>query len=206
VEKLTLTTAEITFILTFAEDPQRARAYPRLRITPEDRADAVARAGLSSLVVRGLVAGNGNEITLSPAVATVLQGLSEPSLWVSISALTSDAADAAHLYAHSSGMFLLSPRAYGCFEVQGVRRGIAPAEIIGSVTRRFVLDRRPAMVSCQVESAAGEKSAALLVDAGGSASVAVGETRTTVPSLDEALRLFSATLAEGSPELTAIVG
>lgn len=201
MERLGLTTAEVAFILTFAEDAQRERALARLRITPEDTPDAVVQAGLSSLAVRGLVVGNGREITLSPAVATVFQGLAEPSLWVSINALTPDAADAAHLYVHSSGMFLLSPRAYGCFDVQGVRRGLTPSEIVGSVARRFVTERRPAMVICQIDPATGDGSVGLFVDANGAATTAVGETRTPASSLDDALGAFGAALAAAAPAM-----
>jgi len=135
MERVALTTAEIAFLLSIKDGvgPQRARA--RLRLTGEDQGAAVVRGGLSSLVVRGMAVGDSTNVTLTGPLATVLRGLVEPIMWVEISALTGEAVDAAHLYVHANGMFLLSPRAYGTFVVQGVRRGVAPIELLADIAR-----------------------------------------------------------------------
>lgn len=205
MERLALTGAELAFVLSLAERSWQEQAWSRLRMPPEDHTDAVVRGGLSSLTVRGLVVGNGSEITLSPAVATVLQGLTEPTLWVSINAITAEAVDAAHLYVHRSGAFLLSPRAYGCFDVQGIRRDVAPSEIVGSVARRFLTDRQPAIVTCEMEPAVGEGSVALIVSPDGAVSVVIGATTTPAATIDDALRSFGYALAAGSPAMAAAV-
>jgi hypothetical protein len=168
-------------------------------MSDEDQTPAVIRGGLSSLAVRGLASGAGPDVTLTAPVASVLRGMTEPVLWVEISALTSEAVDAAHLYVHANGMFLLTPRAYGCYVIQGVRSGVTPADMLGSVAQGFLAGRRPAVVACRVEASAEEATVALTVAADGAAAVVVGDDSTPSPSFDDALGAFGRALANTSP-------
>ncbi|GAA2394835.1 hypothetical protein Cme02nite_54850 [Catellatospora methionotrophica] len=205
MEKLALTSGELAFLLTLADADQRRTAWARLRLTEQNSGELLLREGLGSLTVRGLATGTGTELTLAAPLAAVLRGLTEPVLWVEVSLLTGDTADAAHLYVHDRGMFLLAPRAYGTFEIQGVRAGVSPVELLVSVARRYLGEPRPALVACRSESASGGGTAAVAALADGGWRVLRGEAdpRQPAATLDEALRLFGEALASLPTAVTA---
>ena len=156
---------------------------------------------LSSLAARSLASGTGENVGIAAPVAAVLHGLTDPVLLVEISALTQDAVDAAHVYIHDQGAFLLSQRAYGVFEIQGLRSGASIVDLLMSATRRFTNDPQSALVACRIEADAATGSVALATLASGTWVVSREEPalQQSADTLDEALRLFAETLADLLP-------
>jgi hypothetical protein len=198
---LALTAAELAFILSLTDETQRRRAQERLRLPDDASGETVVRDGLGSLAVRDLARGVGSELALAAPVASVLSGLAEPTLWVEISAFTEDAVDAAHLYAHDRGMFLLSPRAYATFEVRGVRAGVTPVDLLLSVARRVLGGLRPALVACRVAST-GSVAVAGLPDGSWAVSGDAAGSERPAATLEDALREFRTALATLSSAMT----
>ncbi len=193
MDRLALAGAEIAFLLASVDEDRRRRAWTRLQLPEEARTDAAIRAGLSSLVARGLVTGSGTEITLSPPVAAVLNGLTEATVWRELAVFTSAAVDLAQLYVHDRGAFLLSPRAYTTFDVRGLRAGVDPAELLVSLARGFLTGDAPALVACR-DGAGTELAVAASGDGTYSFS---GGSGAPLPAatLDDALRLFGSAIA-----------
>jgi hypothetical protein len=200
MERLVLTGAELAFMLAPIE-PARAEAIRvRLGLTDEQRTDAVIRAGLSSLAVRGLLQGTGNELRPTPEVAVVLHGLTQASLWAEVSTMTRETVDVAQLYVHDRGMFLLSPRLYATYEIQGVRSGVSPVELLVSVARRS-LHVPPALVACRDETG---RTVAVAAKEDGTflfSNDAVGFQQ-SASTVEDALRLFGSAVAELSPAMS----
>ncbi len=196
MERLTLTGAELSYLISLSDDLHQRTAARRLRMPSEERTAAMVRAGLSSFSVRGLAAPDGQQIRLAPAVTAVLRGITEPTLWVEIAALYPGGGDAGQFYVHPDGRLMLSPRALGCFEASGVRRDLPPVEPLLGMARSLLSRPAPATVTFRAESVDAGGSVAIASSVAGSYTVSVGPPGQVLPTIEEALTLTGAYLAE----------
>lgn len=138
-ESLTLTFAEIEFVL--AARPQQAEQVRRdLRLEPEQDTATVVRAGLASLMARGLCESADTstdgipDLRLGAHLATVATVLSAADTHVTAAAWCGDRSDLMHVYGGGGFRLALFPFRYGRFSVEI----LDPAEPLSAPLTRFL--------------------------------------------------------------------
>jgi hypothetical protein len=128
-----LTFAEIEFLLS--SRPQRAGAVRAdLRITESDRGPAVLRAGLASLLARGLCAENAETVTPGREVTAVVAALSTAGRHLVAAGWRGERPEVMHLYSGAAARLALFPNQRGRYTAEF----LDPAEPLSAPLLRFV--------------------------------------------------------------------
>lgn len=149
-DRLVLTTAEVAFLLAGEDAATVGRAARLLAVTEEERAPATVRAGLGSLVLRGLASPVEAGVELAPAVAAVAAGMLRPRGWVEVGLVSAEGAESAVLVEVGPVRFLVSPRPFRCLEFAGIDTGVGLDEPLVDVARRYLDTNRPSLASFHV--------------------------------------------------------
>ncbi len=152
-DQLTLTGAELALLLSNEPVPVATPLLRVLGITAEDTGDAVGRAALGALILRGLATPGPDRIRFDPAVAAVAEGLMSPRYWIEIGLVAEDTADGAVLVEGPGERFLLTPRPFHTFDILGVDPAVSvsgPAGPVCTVIQRFLATYQPAVASLRV--------------------------------------------------------
>lgn len=158
-DRLSLTTAEIEYVLSVADpdgtSPAR-RLLARLGVAPGGEAvdDPAATqpsqdlldAGAGSLALRGYII-PGTPITLSPAVSAVAQALAHPRAAVEIGLVADDAADGALFIDAGVNRLVVAPRAFRCFEITSLETSDPLASQLGNIAEAFLAQHQPGVAA-----------------------------------------------------------
>ncbi len=170
-----LTTFELATLLSLVEGAAAAQSAASLRL-PDPRDAISRRAGLSSLVVRGLVDLGHGRITPQGKAGAVAGVLTTADQWVEIGVARRDTADAAVLVGAGQDVLLLSPRGFDVWDVlpvdgskdlvdAGIELARQGVEVTGA--------DEPVAVSVKVTRATGSAVASAHRDAQGGWQVAI---------------------------------
>jgi hypothetical protein len=114
-ERISLTAAEIAFLLTAGGPNVASPAAELLGLTDADRTDVVLAAGLGSLLLRHLATPvDDQQVELGSSLIFVAQGLAYPQVCVQVGLVADDFADGAVLFESGTTRYLLAPRSYRC--------------------------------------------------------------------------------------------
>lgn len=98
MDTLSLTFAELRFLLSFQDETRARRAGQRLRLPETNEPDPIASAGMASLAVRGLLHSSGGTIGIAKALSEVAAILTaETTRWLWIATIDVDASDVAQV-------------------------------------------------------------------------------------------------------------
>jgi len=164
-ERIILTAAELSWLLALYDRPEADAARARLKLDTDDT-EPVRFAGLSSLAARGLLGVVDGQVRVSPEVAAVLDGLVRVRWWVTIGLVGEDLADGAHLCASATQRFLISPRAFRCFEIIGLDPTGDLRDPIVEIAASFLRRNAPATAALEIERVGDDGSARERVPAG----------------------------------------
>jgi hypothetical protein len=179
--RLTVTAAELAFMLTAQDPPRRSPAWRMLGLTPAERAPVALSAGLGSLLVRGLAAAS-DQVQLAPDAGAVADGLGTPRIWAQLGLVSDTVQDGTLLFESASARFLVAPRAHRCFEVIGLDPARPLTELLLHVVQTFLEQYRPAVTSIivtttgSVAAGLGERSFILAIGPDGAWSWGVDPT------------------------------
>ncbi len=128
-----LTFAEIDFLL--AACPQRADAVrAALGVAGDDHGTATARAGLASLLARGLCADTAGSVTPGPEATSVIAALSTALRHIAAAGWRAEQPDVMHLYDGGAMRVALFPAPLGRYTVEFLN----PEEPVSAPLMRFV--------------------------------------------------------------------
>jgi hypothetical protein len=164
-ERIILTAAELSWLLALYDRPEAEAARVRLKLDTDDT-EPVRFAGLSSLAARGVLGVVDSRVRVSPEVAAVVDGLVHARCWVTIGLVAADLADGAHLCAGASERFLISPRAFRCFEIIGLDPAGDLRDPIVEIAASFLRRNAPATAALEIEHVGDGGSAQERVPAG----------------------------------------
>lgn len=176
-DRISLTAAELAFLLSAHADESPSPAGRLLGFGAQDRTDAVLGAGLGSLLLRHLAAPTADQrVELTPAVAAVANGLAKPWLCVQVGLVADQLTDGALLFESDAVRFLLAPRAYRCFDVTGVDQSVDRRDVLIRLGGSFLERYGPGVASFTVPTAPDPDSAWVTVAlaADGTWTVATG--------------------------------
>lgn len=141
---LTLTGAELAWLLSTAGTGAGTGVAETLGIpASKDAADA----GYASLAVRGLVEVDGDEVVITPAVAAVAKGLTQPTTLVQIGLAAQGVAEGAVLLGTDHVRFVISPRAAGCYDVAGLDASGDVADPLVAIGQVFLDAHNPGIAA-----------------------------------------------------------
>jgi len=116
-DPLILTFAEIEFLLRSQPDATGS-AREQLDLGHGDGTDIAAKAGVSSLLARGLCTLNGDDVEPSREIVAIVAGLSTPTIRTRALGWIDERMVVVHLFDGPSAKLALFPAAYGQFSVQ----------------------------------------------------------------------------------------
>jgi hypothetical protein len=150
--QLTVTAAELAFMLTARDPEHRSPAWRLLNLTEEECAAPVVATGLSSLVARGLAVASDEQFLLAPDAGAVAQGIGAPRLWAQLGLVSDQVRDGSLLFEEGTTRFLLGPRRQRCFEVIGLDRAAPLEDVVLLTVQSFREQHRPAVATVLVET------------------------------------------------------
>ncbi len=161
-EALRLTAAEIVFLLSTLDAEAASKAPVLFGFADSERTDAVAVSGLGSLVLRGLASADAERVQLTPDVAAIGAGLVHATDVVQIGLLAKGRSDAAIMFCTPSTRFLVTPLRHRCFQVTGLDAAKPMIEPLLHLTREFLTEEQPGVVSVVFGAAATPEQAKAL--------------------------------------------
>jgi hypothetical protein len=146
-EKLRLTVAELTFLLKTLDTEGTSPVPVLFGFADSERTDAMAVAGLGSLLLRGLAAASEERVQLAPDVAAAGANLVHAKQVVQIGLLTKGKSDGAILFATEVSRILVTPLPHRCFEVLGLAPDGEVGKPLEHLVREFLAAQNPGLVS-----------------------------------------------------------
>ncbi|GIG57796.1 hypothetical protein Lfu02_21680 [Longispora fulva] len=132
-DSLVLTFAEIEFALQ-AGPAQATAVREHLRFTRATETEAVAAAGLASLLARGLCTLTGTDAVPTPRMVAITAGLAGWRIHTEVAGRIADRVALTHLFSGPDARVALSPGAYGQFAMEL----LDPTEPLLAPVTRFV--------------------------------------------------------------------
>lgn len=152
-DRITLTAAEISFLIAAVDPTSRTRAADLVGLTQEERTEPVRAAGLASLTARGLAMPAGEDVQVAGPVNAVATGLTQATTIVQLGlvAANPERADGATIFANEAVRFLIAPRLNRCYDVTGLDRTRDLREPIMNLVQTFLAQHRPGVASLRIE-------------------------------------------------------
>jgi len=153
-DHVALTATELSYLLTVESELTTVgrRAADVLGLTEPERDRPGLAAGLSSLLVRGLVVSDGQRVTLAPTVGAVTQALRGSTTNVQIGFVSKDKSDGALVFDAGSVRVLITPRLHRCFDAVGLDHRAGLAGQLVHMSREFLQRFRPGVVSAVMDT------------------------------------------------------
>ncbi|MCB7136060.1 hypothetical protein [Cellulosimicrobium marinum] len=195
------TSFELAALLTFQKGDAATQSATSLRLTEIQASPEARRAGLSSLLVRGLAVATDGQVAPVGNAGGVSGVLTGADRWVEVGIVRRDRTDAAILVGVGGNGLLVSPRGLDTWDVLPVRPGSDLVDGGVDLARQGVEDAGDAAVSVSVKvtTRTGSVAAAVHRDDAGTWKVA---TEPTGP--DGALTIQDETLADTAAALDAL--
>jgi hypothetical protein len=152
-DQITLTAAEISFLIAAVDPASQTVAADLVGLTPEERTGPVKAAGLASLTARGLAAPAGENVHLAGPAAAVATGLTQATMIIQLGlvAANPERADGTMIFANETVRFLIAPRLNRCYDITGLDRTRDLREPILHVVQTFLAQHRPGVASLRIE-------------------------------------------------------
>lgn len=181
-----LTGHELLVLISLNEGPPAARTREYLRLPTLEASSPLMAAGLSTLIVRGLVEVDGDQVAPVGNVLPLTRMLTIADRWVEAAAIGGEVTNAALLVGSRIGSAVLEPRPFGIWDV----RPLSAADDLSDAASRFVraafgqLTDRPFGGSIKVMGDGAPRTSAIRIDESGSwemTSGVAGEEPAPVP-------------------------
>ena len=195
------TSFELAALLTFQPGAAATQSAQSLRLAETQSSPDARRAGLSSLLVRGLAVATDGQVAPVGNAGGVSGVLTGADRWVEVGIVRRDRTDAAILVGLGGNGLLISPRGLDTWDVLPVRPGTDLVDGGVDLARKGVEDagEQPVSVSVKVTTLDGSTAAAVHRDDAGAWRVA---TEPTGP--DGALTIQDDVLADTDAALAAL--
>jgi hypothetical protein len=138
-DQISLTAAELAFLLSVGDTAGDSPAAGLFGFTPDDRTDMMLGAGLGSLLLRHLaVPADDQQIQLGPVVAAIAQGIGRPEVCVQVGMSAEGGTDGVVLFEAGQVRFVVARRAYRCFDIAALDAATDRHEALVELAREFV--------------------------------------------------------------------
>ena len=164
-ESLVLTSAEIEFLLRSRAPEMPVRENLRLGLS--DKADVSAKAGIASLLARGLCTLKGEDVEPSETILAVIAGLSTARTFTRAAGWVQERLGLTYLFDGPAVKLLLIPAAYGQFTVQPLDSEMSTADQMARFLDSCLAGVGESAVLIQFSTSTEKVSIAVAVDEAG---------------------------------------
>jgi hypothetical protein len=130
VSPLDLSFAELAVLMSLTDESLSAAACSRLGIPVVSVHSDLARAGISSLLLRGLAVQRDATIHVSPEVAAVAMGVLTPSSSASVAIRTGNNLEILQVLIGDAQSLAIQPRSGNCFRFGGLDETVTLASVV----------------------------------------------------------------------------
>ena len=187
-DSITLSFAELAFILSLADAGDGAVACRRLGVPHVLTDDQLAGAGLASLALRGLAANRDSALELSPQVAAVAAGLVSAVDTATVAVTREDATSLTQLFIGPTQSIAVRPLALGCFRFDGLSDESSLAAVVAALFASALADG-PAVLAAaindqiRITAVNDDGPVAIAVDDGSGTRVELVDIAATIRSI-----------------------